>query len=262
MVRNVIVDDYERVPRPVLAYGNDYPPAHEIAPHTHRRSQLLHATSGVMLVEAGQGAWVVPPERAVWIPAGTVHEVKTIGAVATRGLLVEKDAWPGMPATCQVVSVSPLMDALLREAVDMPPEYDEASRDGLIMALLMEETRRAPVLAFSLTFPRHPALAARCRAFLASPSPHETTDQWCEALGMSRRTFTRLFRAETGMSFGEWRQQACLFAALPRLAAGEPVTSLALDLGYESPAAFTSMFKRVLGEPPSRYLKADAAVVS
>ena len=74
---------------------------------------------------------------------------------------------------------------------------------------------------------------------------------------MSRRTFTRIFRAETGMSFGEWRQQACLFAALPRLAAGESVTGLALDLGYESPAAFTSMFKRMLGAPPSRYLRAE-----
>ena len=81
--------------------------------------------------------------------------------------------------------------------------------------------------------------------------------RWADALAMNRRTFTRLFRAETGMSFGEWRQQACLFAALPRLAAGESVTALALDLGYESPAAFTSMFKRVLGAPPSRYMRHD-----
>ncbi len=254
MVRNVIVDDYEAVERPVLAYGNDYPPSHEIAPHTHRRSQLLHATTGVMLVETADGAWVVPPERAIWIPAGTVHQVKTIGAVATRGLLVEAGAWPDMPDTCQVVAVPPLLDALLREAVDMTPEYDPAGRDGLLMALLMEETRRAPVLSFSLTFPKDKALAARCRAFLDAPSPHETTDEWCAALGLSRRSFTRMFRAETGMSFGEWRRQACLFAALPRLAAGEPVTGLALDLGYDSPAAFTSMFKRVLGAPPSRYL--------
>ncbi len=257
MVRNVVVDQYESVPRPVLAYGNDYPPSHEIAPHTHRRSQLLHASTGMMLVEAGDDAWVVPPERAVWIPARTRHQVRTIGAVATRGLLVEPDAWHGMPATCEVLEVSPLMDALLREAVDMPPEYDPAGRDGLIMALLEEEVRRAPLLAFSLTFPRHPALGRRCRAFIEDPSPHETIDAWCAALGMSRRTFTRLFRAETGMSFGEWRQHACLFAALPRLAAGEAVTGLALDLGYDSPAAFTSMFKRLLGAPPSRYLRSE-----
>jgi AraC-like DNA-binding protein len=71
---------------------------------------------------------------------------------------------------------------------------------------------------------------------------------------MSRRTFTRLFRKETGLSFSAWRQQACLFAALPRLAANEPITRIAFDLGYESPAAFTTMFKRLQGVPPSHYL--------
>jgi AraC-like DNA-binding protein len=70
---------------------------------------------------------------------------------------------------------------------------------------------------------------------------------------MGRRAFTRAFRRETGMSFGEWRQQACLLVALPRLAAGQPVTAVALDLGYESPAAFSTMFKRLLGMAPSQY---------
>jgi AraC-like DNA-binding protein len=71
---------------------------------------------------------------------------------------------------------------------------------------------------------------------------------------MSRRAFTRAFRRETGLSLSAWRQQACLFAALPRLARGEPVTSVALDLGYDSLPAFTTMFRRILGAPPSRYL--------
>ncbi|HYP63065.1 MAG TPA: helix-turn-helix domain-containing protein [Acidocella sp.] len=72
---------------------------------------------------------------------------------------------------------------------------------------------------------------------------------------MSRRAFTRLFRHETGMSFAPWRQQACLLAALPRLIAREPVTLVALDLGYDNPAAFTAMFKRALGLSPRNYLK-------
>jgi AraC-like DNA-binding protein len=74
---------------------------------------------------------------------------------------------------------------------------------------------------------------------------------------MNRRSFTRLFRRETGMSFAEWRQQACICAALPRLAAGESVTAVALDLGYESPAAFATMFKRLAGIPPSRYRRGE-----
>jgi AraC-like DNA-binding protein len=85
------------------------------------------------------------------------------------------------------------------------------------------------------------------------PNAHKAIDDWCGALRMSRRNFTRIFREETNMSFVVWRQQACLFAALPRLTAGESVTSVAMALGYDNPAAFTTMFKRLLGVPPSRY---------
>ena len=80
-----------------------------------------------------------------------------------------------------------------------------------------------------------------------------TIDEWADALAMNRRNFTRIFRRETGMSFAEWRQQACLSVALPKLAAGESVTAVALDLGYDSPGNFSMMFKRVLGVSPSHY---------
>lgn len=116
--------------------------------------------------------------------------------------------------------------------------------------------RHLPPLPLSLPFPVNEALARRCGAFLLRPTPHDTIDGWSRALGMSRRTFTRLFRRETGLSFVAWRQQACLMAALPRLAAGHPVTTVALDLGYDNPAAFTIMFKRVLGASPRAYFGA------
>ncbi len=119
------------------------------------------------------------------------------------------------------------------------------------MALLLEEVRRLPILPLSLPFPEDRELARRCRRFVKDPNPHETIDDWAENLGQSRRSFTRLFKRETGMSFAAWQRQACLFSALPRLVAREPITQVALDLGYESPAAFTTMFKKALGVPPS-----------
>src|ERR1700744_2135496 len=102
------------------------------------------------------------------------------------------------------------------------------------MALLVAELAQAPVIPLSAPFPQSPALAAKCHAFLERPSAHDTIARWAEDLALGRRAFTRAFRRETGMSFAEWRQQACLLAALPRLAAGEPVTAIALDLGYVS----------------------------
>jgi AraC-like DNA-binding protein len=210
-------------------------------------------------VDTAQGAWVAPPERAVWIPAGVPHAVKMVGAVSTRSVLIEPGACVARPDRCEVLAVSPLLRSLLVAAADIPAEYDEAGRDGLAMALLVAEVDQAPVIPLSAPFPHHAALAARCHAFLADPDANATIDDWCADLHMNRRAFTRLFRRETGMSFVGWRQQACLLDALPRLAAGEAVTTIALDLGYDSPAAFSTMFKRLLGIPPSRYQGALAA---
>jgi len=247
---------YDEVASAVIAIGNDYLADHVVQPHSHKRSQLIYGASGLMLVVTEHGAWIVPPEQAVWLPAGEVHSVHmTMGPVSTRSAFVWPDAVPGLPDHCQVLGISPLMRQLLLEAVDVPLEYDPGSRDGLLMALLQQEIPRLPTLPLSLPFPRDKRLARRCRKLLDQPTPHDSIDEWSAALGMSRRAFTRLFRHETGISFAAWRQQACLFAALPRLAAGEAVTVVAMDLGYDSPAAFTSMFRRALGAPPSRYFQ-------
>lgn len=246
-------DDFDSVPRPVVAVGNDYPPSFELDWHSHRRGQLLYAANGVVAVSTPQGAWIAPPERAVWTPAGIPHAVRMVGAVSTRSLLIDDSVSGVLGDRCRVIEVSPLLRGLLLAADKITPEYDPAGRDGLVMALLIAELERAPVVPLSVPFPASPALARRCHAFLEKPAPHDTIELWCEGLGMGRRAFTRAFRRETGMSFGVWRQQACLLVALPRLTAGEAVTTVALDLGYDSPAAFSTMFKRLLGIPPNRY---------
>lgn len=255
MVRNTHIEVYDQTPRPVVAVGNEFPDGHRIEPHRHRRAQLLYGATGVMLVRTEHGAWVVPPERAVWIPAGVRHDLRMMGRVATNSLYFEAAAVESLPRKCQVLGMSPLMRSLVQAAVDVPALYEAGSRGALIMALVLEEIRTLPVLPLSLPQPQDARLARQCRRFLEAPTAHHTIDGWSARLGMSRRAFTRLFKRETGLSFGQWRQQACVFIALPRLAAGEPVTTVALDLGYDSPAAFTSMFKRLLGRPPQRYFR-------
>jgi AraC-like DNA-binding protein len=225
----------------------------KLARHTHGRSQLLYAAQGVLTVDTPHGSWVAPPERAVWIPEGVPHAVKMVGAVSTRSVLIAPALRGRRADLCEVLGVTPLLRSLLIAAVDLPLEYDLEGRDGLVMALLMAEVDRAPVIPLAVPFPHEPALARRCHAFLRHPDARAKIDAWGADLGLGRRAFTRRFRRETGMSFASWRQQACLLSAMPRLAAGESVTSIALDLGYESPAAFTTMFRRLLGIPPSRY---------
>jgi len=250
---------YEDTPRPVVAVGHDYPSDHEVAPHHHRRCQLLYGAVGTLMVWTEHGAWVVPPAQCVWIPVGVKHSVRMIGPVTTSSIFIEPAAIADMPASCSVLAISPLMRALMLSAVDAPLEYDIEGRDGMIMALLLQELRRLPILPLSLPFPTERELARRCRRFVKDPTPHETIDDWAENMGLSRRSFTRLFKRETGMSFAAWQRQACLFSALPRLVAREPITRVALDLGYESPAAFTTMFRKTLGVPPSEYVAAAQA---
>jgi AraC-like DNA-binding protein len=241
--------------RQVVMLRVDYPAGHEVPPHRHRRDQLLFGVSGIVIVSTPTGTWVMPPQRGMWLPSGIEHCVQTPVAADTHSLYFEPGLVAGMPEQCQVVGISPFMRSLIVEAAEAPAEEDLSGRKGALMTLMQLEVKRLPHLPLSLPIPAHFALAQWCRAFLVDPTIHATIDELSRALGMNRRTFTRLFRRETGMTFMAWRQQACILVALPRLAAGEAVTSVAMDLGYDNPAAFTSMFRRSLGSPPHVYLK-------
>lgn len=255
MVRHARANRYEDVPQLVIAVGNSYPAGHHHPPHRHRRAQLLYAETGTMLVETAQGGWIVPPQEAVWIPAGVEHDIRMQSPVETRSVYFDAATSRGFPRRCDVVGVSPLLRQLLIEAAELPVAYEPDSRAGRLMALIVEEVRAAPPLPLSVPLPGHAGLLAACRRFAAAPSAAETTDDWCAALALSRRSFTRLFRRETGLSFAEWQRRACLQAALPRLLAGAPVTEVALDLGYASPSAFTAMFARHFGCAPRDYVR-------
>jgi AraC-like DNA-binding protein len=255
-MRNTRVIGYEDIPRDVVATGNDYAAGLTLPAHTHKRGQCLYAVTGVLTANTSQGSWVVPLYRALWIPAGVTHAVHMGGFTSTRSayVLPEVAQQAGLPAHCTVISVSPLLHALLSEAVDLPAEYALGSRDDNLMRLLVAEIARMPSLPLSTPLPQEPRLASLCRALLASPSLDVDIDTMARKADMSRRSFTRLFREQTGMSFSHWRQQACLLAALARLGRGQPVTRVAMEFGYGSTSAFTAAFRRTLGAAPSHYL--------
>jgi AraC-like DNA-binding protein len=255
-MRNARVIHYEDTPRDVVATGNDYSAGLVLPTHKHKRGQCLYAINGVLTVTTSEGSWVVPPYRALWIPASVAHAVHMGGVTSTRSayVLPEAAAKAGLPLHCTVISVSPLLHALLSEAVDLPAEYVLGSRDDRLMRLLLDEIARMPALPLNTPLPQDPRLARLCRALLDSPTLEIDIDTMAREAGMSRRSFTRLFRSQTGTSFSHWRQQACLLAALVRLGRGEAVTHVAMELGYGSTSAFTAAFRRTLGAPPSHYL--------
>ncbi len=251
--------DYQRVPRPVGAMPKEFPDGFVIAPHRHERAQLLYASAGTMRAITADGSWVVPPLRALWIPAATEHEIRMCGAVAMRTLYVAPTGAPWLPARCSVIEVSALLRELILAAMAEPIEYRLDGRAGLVMALLLEELRRAATVPLRIPMPRDRRLLTLCRALLDRPESADTLERWAERVHASSRTVSRLFRSETGMSFVAWRQQVRLAEALARLAVGQPVGLVAHDLGYASASAFTAMFRRALGATPRGYLQRTRA---
>jgi AraC-like DNA-binding protein len=153
-----------------------------------------------------------------------------------------------------VIAVSTLLRELILRACTLPVLYDESGPDGRIVALILDEIAALPSLALDLPMPRDPRVRRICQALRADPGATSTLDEWARTAGASSRTLARRFARETGLTFADWRQQARLLAAMARLAAGESITTIALDLGYDSPSAFSAMFRRALGTSPSRYL--------
>lgn len=247
------VDDTLLALRPVVPLSDEYPAGYVDQAHSHRRAQILYAAAGVMSVYTPGTSFVIPPQRALWLPAGTVHEVSCRGAVALRTLYVDP-LLEACPSTCRVFEVSEFLRALILEAASFNPDYDLDGREGRIVELLLEETMRMPTAQLCARMPSDYRLLRVCKAILADPSDQRNLDYWARLAGMGRRTFTRAFRQETGMGLAMWRQQVRLMGAVSMLASGQSVTSVAFEVGYESASAFTAMFHRTFGAPPSHYI--------
>lgn len=254
MARSTHSIDYQKVPRPVAVLIDEYPDGHIDPPHSHQTSQLVYASSGVMSVVTQQGSYVIPPQRAVWIPAGETHEAHCRTAVSLRTLYIKPDVRPDFPQSCRVISVPNLLRELILEAVDLPILYDVSGRDGKIMDLILTEIIALPEARLHVPMPESKRLRHICTEILDDPSRNDVIDDLAAKTGCSRRTFTRLFRKETGMTFSNWRQHVRLVEATARLAGGQPVTQVAFDVGYNSQSAFTAMFHRVFGTTPTQYL--------
>jgi AraC-like DNA-binding protein/quercetin dioxygenase-like cupin family protein len=241
--------------RPVVAMAAEFSSGGVGTRHSHRRAQLLHSLTGMITVITHDGSWTVSPQRALWIPPGVMHQSRCWGTVQLRTLYVEPLAATGLPDRCQLIEISSLARALINEAVTFPVEYDIRGREGQIMELLLSEIGRMPAVPLRAPMPQDRRLARICEAILNEPGNNKDLEYWSQIGGLGRRTLTRLFRRETGMSFAKWRQQVRLTEALSRLTLGEPVTTVALDLGYDSPSAFSAMFRRSMGLSPRDYLR-------
>ena len=223
--------------------------------HSHSQAQLLYAVSGVISLTTEGGPWVVPPSRAVWLPPHLEHVTASRTSIQFRSLLIDADGKDTLPKDCMVVEVTPLLRELILRLAGLVDKPDRKEVADAVIRLLLLELAFLPAQPLNLPLPKHPVLAAFCETVLGDLAHTISIEEAANDLHMSRATLMRLFQRETGLSFGRWRQQARMLKALTLLAEGRAILDVALDCGYESPSAFSAMFRRSLGRSPRDYFQ-------
>ena len=246
--------------RPVRLRARTMPVDTHFEPHAHAWAQLAYCAVGIVQVTAEQKAhvademtFIVPPSRAVWIAPGAQHQITVLEAAEFRTLYIDATAIPRSWNSCRVIVVSPL----LRETIHALDHPVNSAREQLLISLALDEISNADTQALGVPMP-HPQsgdkrLRALCEAVMRAPAERATLAEWAADIGASERTAARLFREELGLSFQQWRQQAILAHALPLLARGQPISSVAAASGYASDSAFSAMFKAAMGQSPSHF---------
>jgi len=240
----------------VRSSASDLAPGQKIAEHEHGWHQLIHASSGVLMVWTERGSWVVPSRWAVWVPAGVRHRIRAAAPSTFRTVYVAPGCFPGMPEACAAITVSPLMRELILRVAALGMLDGRDPVEAAAAILLIDAIRSSPVPPFGLPEPATDA-TRRVVERLFSEGRDATLPVLAREAGMSPRTLERRFLAETGMSIGRWRRRGSMLAAVERLAGGASVTQAAAAAGYAAPSAFVAAFRAEFGETPGRYFGAD-----
>lgn len=242
---------YQGVARPVAVLAKPFANGARTGWHLHPRGQVLYATHGLMLAQTAGGTWAVPTGHALLIPPGVRHNIVMHGPVEMLTAYVSKAAWAKMDASgCRVVRVSRLMDAALAALVEEPVHYGQRGRH--LAALILEEIARAPVADLALPMPDPSPLREQCEALIGAPEGVANLDAWAERLGVSRRTLTRRFREQTGISLGDWQRRLRQLSALRLESQGVAWKEIAAAVGYGSPQALRAMLRRRDGDANGR----------
>ena len=239
----------------ITTLSRNYLAGHVVPLHFHERDQVVYASRGVMTVGTRSGTWVVPPHRAVWIPAETPHTIVMSGLVAMRTLYLKPCLAKRLPRDCCVINISTLLKELMLHACTVRTLKKTVKSQVHLAAVILYQLEAVQTIPLQLPHLSDPRLVRIAEILMNDPGDCRTLAQLCRVTGTGKRSVERLFQQEVGMTFGRWRQQLRLMRGMQLLAEGEKVTHAALESGYSTPSAFISMFRKALGITPSSYFR-------
>jgi AraC-like DNA-binding protein len=259
---------------PIAAIRGSRPPAvdgiHPIArhyrkgvrldTHMHREAQLVYAARGTMQVTTPKGRWLVPPDRAVWVPARLEHSIDVLADIEMRTLYFDL-AWLKRERRAAsldaefVVRVSRLLNEAILALFD---GRNDPERADLLVRLALLELHHAEDSTTFIPLPHEPRCRRAAELVLGDPTGSHEIETLAREVGTSARTLSRLFSSETQLSFKSWRQRARIAAAIERLSLEDNVSikQLAADLGYTSIPAFSHAFRQITGKTPTAFARA------
>jgi AraC-like DNA-binding protein len=254
---SILHDKNGRLLAEIASVSADLPHGHVIREHSHPEDQLLFASTGVMTLQTRQGVWVVPPMRAIWIPADTPHSVSMSGPVSMRTLYFLPKLCRTLPAKCFVMHVSAFLRELILHTCKLSRLNRKRAMERRVADLLVDQLKEVDSVPLQLPHPVDSRAKRVMETLFANPGDQRTLEKLCKDCGASKRTIQRLFLEQTKMTFAKWRQQLRLLHGMQLLACGEKVTAAALEAGYNSTSAFIAMFRKQMGTTPARYLKLE-----
>jgi AraC-like DNA-binding protein/quercetin dioxygenase-like cupin family protein len=249
--RSTNAEDFQHLPHNFAVMVKHYASKFIIDDHSHERHQLLYATSGLMQLYIDNEIWLVPNDRAIFIPAGMVHSIKMLSDVVMRTLYIDVNSGSKSSKTLKAISVKPLMRELITALGEEKINYQHDSRAEKIAQLIELELQFAKNVPLIIPLPQDPRLQQVCAALMKNPADNKTLYQWGVKYGGSERTFSRLFNNELGLSFRRWRQLVRFHYAFELLAKNKSIKHVATACGYLSPSAFTAAFQQYSGHTPS-----------
>lgn len=225
-------------------------------PHHHIEGQLLFATRGVMLVETEGQRWVIPPQRALWIPPLQIHSYNLLSQTDLRAVYFSNSLIAECTSFTKNNHVHVIgATALVKELIaGLFSEVYSRPNQRKMALLLLDILNEASPLSAELPVPNDERLFSAIRELLVSHRWETSLTDLAFIASMSERTFSRLFIKDTGFSFRTWKQRARICASLDLLANGIPVKQVAYQLGFSCPAAFTAAFRSILGSTPRHFL--------
>jgi len=250
---NPSIESRQKIVVPITVVSRSIEANSVVKKHSHSWGQFVYANKGVLLVVTDKNRYIVPPEQGVWLLPEIDHEVSAITKVELTSFYFDNNLLRKLPEQCCVLRINNFLKALIQEADAITNNYLWSGADGLLLRLILEKLSLAPNVIFQLPFPKDSRLLTMLSMIQKEPWNSYKLPQWGEIVGASSRTLSRLFKNETGLSYSVWRQRLNIQIAISQLTKGESISNISSYLGYESPSAFTHMFKENTGMTPSCY---------